>query len=238
MRGVWLSTNWLAAAAVVVATILGSACVRPSVPTTQIRCSGAVVKQPDDAGVYIANWWPADSSVVGFRSDGSVVGPTITSPLHAPSGLAFDRNGNVWIANHDLDSDQEAAVVAFDMRGKAPTMIATIRRGISSPHALAFDAQGNLYVANAGDSEIAIYRAAELTHDPAPAQTLSGPDIAAPSALGFDQFGNLWVANVYAGTVVELPGVFPGISNRARVVVSRGLIYPTALPSTPEEICG
>ena len=82
----------------------------------------------------------SNPAVVGAsRVRSTTLSATLTG-LDDPQALAFDADGNLYVANPDNNTVSEFAVGST-----VPTATLT---GLSSPMALAFDAGGNLYVAN------------------------------------------------------------------------------------------
>jgi sugar lactone lactonase YvrE len=128
--------------------------------------------------------------------------------LSGPYGMAFDANGNLWVANNTGNT-----IVAFTPSQLAasgtptPTVILTNNAGsIVNPIGLAFDPNGNLWYASFTSAILVEFTPAQLaaSGNPAPAVviTSSGGSLNAPSFLAFDASANLWVTNA-GGTVVE-----------------------------------
>jgi NAD(P)-dependent dehydrogenase (short-subunit alcohol dehydrogenase family) len=66
--------------------------------------------------------------------------------LDDPAGLAFDKAGNLYVANAANNTIEE-----FTPGGGGNVFAST---GLSAPTGLAFDSAGNLYVANSGNNTI------------------------------------------------------------------------------------
>jgi hypothetical protein len=109
--------------------------------------------------------------------------------LSAPSAVAVDADGNVWITNRGANAVTELA--------HSGEVLATSAAVLSAPAAVAIDATGDPWIANA--------TADTLTHlSDAGAVTGSasgGLDI--PAGLAIDPQGNLWVANSGAANLSE-----------------------------------
>ncbi len=118
-------------------------------------------------------------------TDGMITG--ITNDLHLPTGLAFDRNGNLFVALY------EGTIVKFDPNGH-PSVFAS---SLSNPYGLAFDEPGNLYVANQGNNTIAKFT-------PNGQMSLFATNLSAPDGIAFDTSGNLYVVNYLNSTIVKL----------------------------------
>jgi sugar lactone lactonase YvrE len=116
--------------------------------------------------------------------------------LAAPSGLAFDPSGDLWVADpsgYVVDEFSPAQLTA----GGRPTPAAQLYVQATS---LAFDSSGGLWagLSNAIDEFTAAQLAALPGSQPAPAVRIEGDGSGAlqdANALGFDSRGNLWVAS-------------------------------------------
>src|SRR5262245_25166897 len=73
-------------------------------------------------------------------------GSSLVSGNHArPTGLAFDRSGNLYVANR---ADNTISKIA------PGGSVRTFASGLASPEGLVFDHGGNLYVANSGNHTV------------------------------------------------------------------------------------
>src|ERR1043166_8128801 len=68
---------------------------------------------------------------------------TFASGVYDPLGLAFDSNGNLYVACPSCMST--GAVLKFDPSGNQTTFATS---GLNGPRYLAFDSRGNLYVSS------------------------------------------------------------------------------------------
>ena len=138
---------------------------------------------------------------------------TITAAGASPAGLAFDGNGNLWVASYDNNTVVEYSGSQLAATG-SPTPAVTISAtggSLNGPVGLAFDASGGLWVANAVQNvnTVVKYSSSQLASSgsPTPAVTLSAnaSSINGPLFLAFDASGDLWVANgnFSQNTVVE-----------------------------------
>jgi hypothetical protein len=140
----------------------------------------------------------ANPGVVGGRRDALPTTPSATlTGLNGPWALAFDADGNLYVANSGLnDPATTVSVFAPDGTRKDPLT------GLYTPEALAFDADGNLYVANSVIGTVSVFAPGSKT----PTATLTG--LNDPTALALDSHGNLYVANAGAlndpGTTVSV----------------------------------
>jgi sugar lactone lactonase YvrE len=148
---------------------------------------------------------------------------TTPNALQTPSGLAFDANGNLWVANSISVVEYTAAQLASATTGSAspaPTHYVTDSNATGETYDfVAFDAHGNLWVSASvayqallpGDTtyatqyadsvlEFSASQLGNLASDPTPTPVVSlGESIAQDNAgiqfgaLAFDGGGNLWL---------------------------------------------
>ena len=110
------------------------------------------------------------------------------SGLSNPSGLAFDKNGNLFVSVGD---NSGSYIYKFTTNG----VQSTFASGLSNPNpsGLAFDKNGNLFVADGSGN---IY---QFTTNGVQSTFASGLN---PNALAFNKNGNLFVAD-YSGNIYE-----------------------------------
>jgi sugar lactone lactonase YvrE len=124
---------------------------------TQANLSYPISPAFDSAGnIYVANNTnaaplgfppsPYDNTIEKFASDFTYLGAFATG-LNCPSGIAFDNDGNLFVANSGTNGSLKNTIVKFTTNGFRSTF-ATASSGLSGPQGLAFDSTGNLYVAN------------------------------------------------------------------------------------------
>jgi streptogramin lyase len=103
--------------------------------------------------------------------------------LSAPSSLAADASGNVWVTNSG-----NASVTKFDNTGAVA--FNSTAGGFSSPSAIAIDGSGNAWVANAGNNTVTKLNAAGLS-----GIAYSSNGLSTPKSIAIDGSGDVWVAN-------------------------------------------
>jgi DNA-binding beta-propeller fold protein YncE len=131
-----------------------------------------------------------DASIWRFDTDGTgslFAGPTI----FGPSGLAYDKAGNLYVANANNNTIEK-----FSTNG-TPSVFAADpgdNSVMNGPTGLAFDANGNLYTANYFGNSIEKF---STNGTPSTFATDDGTYsvVISPDGLAFDQAGNLYVAN-------------------------------------------
>jgi sugar lactone lactonase YvrE len=154
-----------------------------------------------------------DSRLVAFAptsltrsgsANAAIVISSTNGSLSAPTGLAFDRQHRLWVANSG-----NGTIVRFDpaqlTSSGSPIPTVTVS-GLGKPGALAFDAAGSLWVSDAGRNKIASFGEDQLVASGflAPRVVLSAlaASLASPAGIAFDADGNLWVGNVGNQTIV------------------------------------
>ena len=127
-----------------------------------------------------------------------------SAALGAPTGLAFDKQHRLWVANLD-----HGTIVRFDsgqLASSGSPVPSVIIAGLGQPAALAFDAAGSLWVSDIRRDKIASFSEAQLSASGfvAPQVVIStlGTTLRNPAGIAFDADGNLWVANASNQTVV------------------------------------
>jgi sugar lactone lactonase YvrE len=204
------------------------------------------VRKVDRAGVITS---VVGTGVPGFSGDGR---PAVAAQLDAPSGLAFDAAGNLFVVDGYND-----VIRKIDLSGVINTVAGSPRvaafhgdggpatnAALNSPTGLAFDASGDLFIADtfnhrirrvdsnglittfAGDGR------ATFAGDGGPAASAS---LDAPTGLAFDAFGNAYVADAYNGRVrkIDAHGVITtfagGGNNLGNLATNITLNTPVAL---------
>jgi streptogramin lyase len=172
----------------------------------------------DDGGnLWVANY--RSSSIVMYRASeldhSGAPRPAVTiagarASLKGPNRLAFDKAGNLWVANYGANT--LAAFSRQQLRTGGDTEAAIVLRAsqgdFNQPTGLAFDAMGNLWITNQqGDSAIEI-AGSDLARSGAPTPSLILKQPGGPGgtieAAAFDQAGTLWLARYGDGRVIGL----------------------------------
>jgi len=126
--------------------------------------------------IYVSN---SGNNTIAKITDG--VATTFASTgLSFPEGLAFDQQGNLFVANRGNNT-----IMKFDTNGVGSVFAST---GLGAPQGLAFDNAGNLFVANIGGGTI-------MKFTPTGVGTLFAT-IGMPAGLAFDRDGNLFATTV------------------------------------------
>jgi len=114
--------------------------------------------------------------------------------LNAPSSVATDANGSVWVTNKGNNS-----VTKLDYSGAAVSGASGFTAGgFSSPAAIAIDTGGNAWVANSGSGSNSITRLNSMGNT---GTVYSGNGLSTPESIAIDGLGDVWVGNAGANTV-------------------------------------
>ncbi len=103
-----------------------------------------------NGNLYVAN--NGDATVSVFAPGSTTPTSTLTG-LNDPAALAFDAEGNLYVANAGATAT-DGSVSVFAPGSTTPT---STLMGLSDPTALAFDAHGTLYVANTLTTTISVF---------------------------------------------------------------------------------
>ncbi|HEY5328309.1 MAG TPA: hypothetical protein VIJ79_00350 [Acidobacteriaceae bacterium] len=110
------------------------------------------------------------------------------SGFSAPSAVAADAGGNVWVTDSSANTLTEL--------GHSGTALATVP-GMSAPSAVAVDQGGNVWVANAENASVAKVALG------GGASTFTGGGLSLPRSIAIDGQGNVWAANGGNGLLSE-----------------------------------
>lgn len=115
-------------------------------------------------------------------------GEAVACGLSAPTGMAHDAQGRLWVAEWGEDR-----IARLDARGTREEVI----EGVSRPAGLAFDAEGTLWVAGYGDGRI-------YSWTPETGLRVVAHGLAAPTGLFWSPESGLLAADRDAGEVVRI----------------------------------
>jgi DNA-binding beta-propeller fold protein YncE len=190
------------------------------------------------------NLWATDDAqeVLEFPASGIKKIPEIPSPITITSssfvgilGCAFDKRGNLWLADSEAESLDEISAAQIKARGGSITPAVIITGTLDGASFVTFDKSGNLWTAPESENEVLGFSASQLTSGGAKAAAVilgGGGSLDDPGQIGFDQHGNLWVTNYGNGTVVMFSKSRLGTSNDdapAITISSSALVGPWGL---------
>jgi sugar lactone lactonase YvrE len=182
----------------------------PSAPATETFDASGDLWVGNANNSTIAEYTPAQLAQSGDPAAQVLLSNATSSPdgITAPTGMAFDSAGNLWVSNFD-GNDQVAEFAKAELASTGnvtPTVILT-SAALSNADGLAFDSTGNLWVAQDGNETVVEFTPAQLVASGAPVPPVvlsaNAGSLQGPNAVAFDHAGNLWIANIDNSTVVE-----------------------------------
>jgi len=168
-------------------------------------------------GIWVGN--NVGNSVMEFNSSGTPVLYITGDGLNAPSGIALDGVGNVWIANYG-NSSFTVLRPGGDLMYSSGSAYAGF--SLDSPQGIAIDGygSGDAWIANTGGSsqvsQFAAYMSplygGELTDEDSFGEPLAGygnnslypAAFDAPQGVAVDGAGNVWVASSGGASINEI----------------------------------
>lgn len=145
--------------------------------------------------------------------------------LNAPSGLALDSAGDLYIA----DTGNNRIVAVPYHGGWNFAAATTVASSLNSPLAVVADSSGDLYVADSGAGQI--YKIlAPLTN---PSQELVAVGFGNPSGLAVDASGSLFVADPANGELERIPKISGSLNPNMAVNVGTGINAPYGVAVDP-----
>jgi len=156
----------------------------------------------------------SNNTIRKFSLTGQDLGIFASSGLSGPLGLAFDRFGNLYVANISSNTIREFSPTGQDLGIFAST-------GLNEPLTLAFDSAGDLFVSNNGDNTIRKF--SPTGQDLGIFASLLG--IGCPGGLSVNRSGNLLVADICSSVVRE----FSLAGQNLGIFASMGLSNPLGL---------
>src|SRR6266566_4284372 len=127
------------------------------------------------------------------------------SQLHLsyPINLAFDRTGNIYVANSVFPFFNPGPYTnTIEKFSTNFVNLGSFATGLNKPWGLAFDISGNLYVANSGTNGGLKNTIVKFTADGVRSTfATASSGLSSPQGLAFDSGGSLYVANSGSGTI-------------------------------------
>jgi sugar lactone lactonase YvrE len=164
------------------------------------------------------NLFVADGNIYEFTSNG--VRSTFASGFTGPSSLAFDRTGNLFVADVSVDSNSRTSGTIYKF---TPAGVrSTFALGLNNPLGLAFDGAGNLFVSDDGDGTI-------YKFTPQGARSTFASGLSTLSGLAFDSVGNLFVSADYDAFTQGVAKVYEFTPQGVRTTFASGFTGPWSL---------
>ncbi|MHB8847900.1 MAG: hypothetical protein ACYC43_05630 [Burkholderiales bacterium] len=191
-------------------------------PTGSIH--GPIKLAADHAGnIWIANYYgnsvtelPASAISATGATGASISAASLTisggnANFNAPTGIAVDQTGNVWVANIGTNSVIELPYSALSASGATVSSIAANSvsisagtTGFSGPSGVAVDGAGNIWIANNNNAGSVTeltnssgYSAGSAVNMPVGSPSVNNT----PTDIAVDGSGNVWITNsgIYLG---------------------------------------
>ena len=119
------------------------------------------------------------------------------SGLSAPSSLAADSMGNVWVPN------KSANTVTKLLHNGAPAAGSPFTASLNQPSAIAIDSADSPWITNMGNNTVSRLNSGG---SPASGSPLSGGGLNLPNSIAIDNQSNVWVGNGGSPSVTEISG--------------------------------
>ncbi|HEY1974911.1 MAG TPA: hypothetical protein VGG89_00010 [Candidatus Baltobacteraceae bacterium] len=230
------------------ARIVGNTCGVGSVtryPAGSIKAKAAIdrgvvcpVALAFNKHLYVLN---ADDQIAVYNPATRKLLYTITAGLHVPTAMAFDHNGNLYVANNTSSNSSSAGtgnVTMYPRKAKAPTLTISFRNSI--PLSLAVDSHNNLYVGSTANLPFSCSSSSSSSSAPVGLMTELAPrsttvvrkiaPLLPVTAVTIDSSDNLYVAGAtvanacssssgsaeFDGAVAVFP---PGTTTASRTIV-------------------
>ena len=116
--------------------------------------------------------------------------------LKAPSSLAVDSTGNVWLANANGNTVTELSHTGTTLSGSGFTA------AFSTPSAIAIAQDGTVWVSNRGNNTVSRIDVSGAAVSGSP---YSGGGLNLPQAIAFDAQGKAWIGNSGNSSVTAIP---------------------------------
>ena len=172
---------------------------------------------------HAGNTFLADSTNHQIR----IVSPTgviSTAPIEGlknPYGIVFDRQGNLYVADHG-----NSRVLRMDRQGKITTTLGP--DWLKGPRALTVDFYNNLYVADSTANRV-------LRIDPTGKASIAAEGLNFPSAIAADYSGNIYTADAKSIRVLNSPmttdlpatptALSSDVTGELTVATAEGILY-------------
>ena len=154
------------------------------------------------AGVYDAATRNAVfSPALGGAPNDWTLGLNFTGAgLNAPSGLAIDASGDVWIGNSGGSSVTELTPTGLPVTGSPFT-----NGGVVQPAGIAIDASGDVWVSNTGGTAGSVVKL-DASGAPVTGSPFTGGGLYNPLGIAIDASGDAWISDFGSkgGGITEL----------------------------------
>jgi sugar lactone lactonase YvrE len=190
--------------------------------------ASAMIDIAHNPGANVADLFNLPPAIAPFSPSPSTqpndftIAITFTAGLSAPSGLAVDGLGNVWVANQGSSTISAITSLGVPLSGSPYS-----GNGVAQPAQIAIDAANNIWVANAGGNSLSLF---DDTGTPIAGSAISGGGLAGPGSISVGDNGQVWAASAVDNSVTLLATTgTPSIS----AITSGGLNLPSGIAVDP-----
>jgi sugar lactone lactonase YvrE len=184
------------------ANLITATTVGASVPVDTVTAMLNIAHNPTNnvVGVFsqAAAQAPFQPSLGGAPADWTVAVKATGGGLSAPSSLAIDAAGSVWVAN----SSGTTVTKLTNAQGLASGAGGYAATGLLGPQGVAIDTNGNAWVASVYGNSVIELNTTGTAVSPAGGYTSAG--ISSPVSVAIDTNNNVWVANFNGNSVSGL----------------------------------
>jgi secreted PhoX family phosphatase len=173
-----------------------------------------------------------------FDTGGTIHDNATSDVLYSPDGAAFDKSGDLWIADTGFNrllefsppfTSGEKATLVLGQDDFVSTSPALSTTGLDQPYGLTFDNGGNMWVADTNNNRIVEYKT-PFTNGETVSLVIGYPSfdkgvypttagsLAAPYGLAFDKSGNLWAVDYYNNRILEYVPPFENQMNASLAI--------------------
>jgi hypothetical protein len=194
------------------------------VPKSTLEAAFFIVIQPSVHAqdiLNLATTTPPFATTFTTASDLTLAVTYTGGGITAPSAVAIDAGGNVWLANSTANTVTELSHTGTVLSGASG-----YTSSLSTPSALAVDTSGHVWVANSGNSTLSELNSSGGTVTGSP---YSGGGLSSPGALAFDGQGNLWVSNYGNNSASEFSATGTALSPATNGYTATGLSSPIGI---------
>ena len=162
---------------------------------------------------------PFQPSLIAQPNDFTVAVTMTGAALNAPSALASDTAGNIYIANAAGNTVTKLSHTGTNLSGSGFTA------GLATPSAIAVDSNNIVWVTNQGNNSVSRLNGSSGV----PLATLSGGGLNLPRSIAFDSLGTAWIANGGNASVTLIDGTGATLTT----VTPSGTTTPLAIGVEP-----
>ena len=121
-----------------------------------------------------------------------------TPGLYTINGLAFDKSGNLYLADNN-----NGTITEITNPGQANSIQTTLVSGLANAGGVAVDGAGNIYATEInGNHQVYKYTVAGGV---VTSTTVIGTGFSAPTGIAVDNTGNLFIADSFQTSIMEIP---------------------------------